>query len=59
MLFSASGGDYWRLLSDGEYEVRDPADFLRLTRILSPFKIIVAAESYEPQAKLVQVKDKR
>merc|ERR1712004_186829 len=34
---SASGGDYWRLLSDGEYE------------------IIVAAEGYEPQAKLVQV----
>merc|ERR1712184_117980 len=34
---SASGGDYWRLLSDGEYE------------------IIVAAEGYENQAKLVQV----
>merc|ERR1712066_1122570 len=36
---SASGGDYWRLLTDGEYE------------------IIVAAEGYEPQAKLVEVVD--
>jgi len=36
---SASGGDYWRLLTDGEYE------------------IIVAAEGYEPQAKLVQVEN--
>merc|ERR1719471_1677774 len=34
---SASKGDYWRLLTDGEYE------------------IIVEAEGYEPQAKLVQV----
>merc|ERR1719373_1494049 len=36
-LTSASKGDYWRLLTDGEYE------------------IIVEAEGYEPQAKLVQV----
>merc|ERR1712176_485751 len=34
---SAPKGDYWRLLTDGEYE------------------IIVEAEGYEPQAKLVQV----
>merc|ERR1711884_601477 len=34
---TAAGGDYWRLLTDGEYE------------------IIVQAEGYEPQAKLVHV----
>merc|ERR1719410_682930 len=34
---SARAGDYWRLLTDGEYE------------------IIVQAEGYDPQAKLVQV----
>merc|ERR1712108_75297 len=36
---SARGGDYWRLLTPGEYEV------------------IVEAEGYEPQAKLVEVSD--
>merc|ERR1719382_319769 len=36
---SARGGDYWRLLTPGEYEV------------------IVEAEGYEPQAKLVEVAD--
>merc|ERR550517_1814854 len=36
---SARGGDYWRLLTPGEYEV------------------IVEAEGYEPQAKLVEVVD--
>lgn len=34
---SAIGGDYWRLLTDGEYEM------------------IVEADGYEPQAKLVQI----
>jgi len=34
---SASGGDYWRLLTPGEYE------------------IIVAADGFQPQAKLVEV----
>merc|ERR1712226_1461141 len=36
---SARGGDYWRILTPGEYEV------------------IVEAEGYEPQAKLVEVAD--
>merc|ERR1711994_1093320 len=36
---SARGGDYWRLLTPGEYEV------------------IVEAEGFEPQAKLVEVVD--
>merc|ERR1712212_554678 len=36
---SAVGGDYWRLIPPGEYEV------------------IVEAEGYEPQAKLVEVAD--
>ena len=36
-VLAAVGGDYWRLLTDGEYEM------------------IVEAEGYEPQAKLVQV----
>eukprot|EP00090_Calanus_glacialis_P034114 TRINITY_DN569_c0_g1_i1.p1 TRINITY_DN569_c0_g1~~TRINITY_DN569_c0_g1_i1.p1 ORF type:complete len:495 (-),score=140.55 TRINITY_DN569_c0_g1_i1:78-1430(-) len=38
---SARGGDYWRLLTPGEYE------------------IIVQAEGYEPQAKLVEVSNEK
>jgi hypothetical protein len=38
---SARGGDYWRLLTPGEYE------------------IIVQAKGYEPQAKLVEVSNKK
>ena len=52
---SARAGDYWRLLTDGEYEVT-PCALIVLSEVKwMSFQIIVQAEGYDSQAKLVQV----